>query len=82
MTVNNLMMQTQADFINAEIVRKEEKEITGMGAAIAAGLHSKVWPSLKEVEDLIKTDRVFTPEMSEEHRQKKRDRWSQAVGRS
>jgi len=38
MTVNNLMMQTQSDLIDAQIVRKQEKEITAMGAAIAAGI--------------------------------------------
>jgi len=38
MTVNNLMMQTQSDLIDAKIVRKQEKEITAMGAAIAAGI--------------------------------------------
>lgn len=38
MTVNDTLMQTQADLMNAEIIRKEEKEITGVGAAIAAGI--------------------------------------------
>jgi glycerol kinase len=46
MTVNNLMMQTQADLMNADIIRKEEKEITAIGAAIAAGLQVKYWASL------------------------------------
>lgn len=43
MTVNNFMMQQQADFMDAKIVRKETAEITGVGAAIAAGLHVKYW---------------------------------------
>jgi glycerol kinase len=54
MTVNNLMMQTQADLMNAYIIRKEEKEITAMGAAIAAGLQVKYWESLSDVESKIK----------------------------
>ena len=49
MTVNNLLLQTQADLIDAKIERKVEKEITGMGAAIAAGLKVGVWNSLEEV---------------------------------
>jgi glycerol kinase len=53
MTVNNLMMQTQADFINCEIERKVEKEITSAGAAIAAGLSVGFWSALEEVESLI-----------------------------
>jgi len=82
MTVNNLLMQIQSDFANTQIVRKEEKEITAMGAAIASGLHSGFWNSLEDVENLIAVDRVFYPEMTGEARAKKRARFSQAVDRS
>jgi glycerol kinase len=61
MTVNNLLMQMQSDFTDAEIVRKEQKEITAIGAAIAAGLQVGFWPSLEAVEQVIKVDRVFKP---------------------
>lgn len=64
MTVNNYMMQTQADFMDATIVRKEESEITGIGAAIAAGIHVKYWSSLEEVENMIKIEREFKPDMT------------------
>ena len=64
MTVNDMMMQTQADFMNAKIVRKTEKEITSIGAAIAAGLYVKMWDSVDEIKSKIKVDRVFSPEMS------------------
>ena len=49
MTVNDLLLQTQADLIDAKIERKIEKEVTGMGAAIAAGLKVGVWGSLEEI---------------------------------
>lgn len=49
MTVNNFMMQMQADFSNAKIVRKETSEVTGIGAAIAAGLQANIWKNLDEV---------------------------------
>ena len=82
MTVNNFMMQTQSDFMNATIVRKETAEITGIGAAIAAGLHVSFWNNLEECENKIHINREFVPNMEEEARKKKRDRWSQAVQRS
>ena len=82
MSINNFMMQTQADFMNAKIVRKEEKEITGIGAAIAAGIHVGYWKNLEEVENMIKVEREFTPNMTEELRKKKLNRWSEAVNRS
>jgi len=50
--------------MNANIVRKEESEITGVGAAIAAGLHVGYWSSLEEVENLIAIEREFVPNMS------------------
>jgi len=63
MTINNLMMQTQSDYMNAKIIRKEESEITAIGAAIAAGLYVKYWANLEEVENKIKIDRVFKPDV-------------------
>ena len=68
MTVNDFMMQMQADFSGAKIVRKQESEITGIGAAIAAGLQVKQWKNLEEVESKIGIEREFKPNMSEEDR--------------
>jgi glycerol kinase len=68
--------------MNATIVRKETSEITGIGAAIAAGLHVKFWNNLEEVENKIKIEKEFTPNMTEDARKKKLNRWSQAVQRS
>lgn len=65
--------------MDAQIVRKETAEITGIGAAIAAGLHVKYWESLEEVENMIKIEREFMPNMEAAARKKKLDRWAQAV---
>ena len=62
--------------MNATIVRKEEQEITGVGAAIAAGLHVGYWNTLEEVENKIKIEKEFTSNMTEADRAKKLDRWS------
>ena len=82
MTVNDLMMQTQSDLIDASIVRKHEKEITSCGAAIAAGLKVGYWESLDSLEKTIKTEHVFRPQKNDAWRNKKRDRYSKAVERS
>ena len=50
MSVNNFVLQSQADFTNLQIVRKHESEITGIGAAIAAGLKVGFWSGIEEVE--------------------------------
>jgi len=61
MTVNDLLMQTQANFINAQIERKAEKEITAVGAAIAAGLSVGFWKELDDVRARIQVEAVFSP---------------------
>jgi glycerol kinase len=43
--------------MNTEIVRKQEKEITSIGAAIAAGLHVKFWESTDVIKELIKVEK-------------------------
>ena len=68
MTKNDTMMQTQADLIDAKIERKTEKEITGLGAAIAAGLKVGVWDSVDQIREKVELDRVFTPEKPAEWR--------------
>lgn len=60
MSVNNFVLQSQADFTNISIVRKKESEITGIGAAIAAGLKAGFWSNIEEVEAKVKIDRVYT----------------------
>ncbi len=76
MTVNNTLLQIQSDFMNADIVRKQEKEITSIGAAIAAGLQVKFWGSLEDVESKIQIDRIFTPAITDAAREAKMKRWS------
>ena len=82
MTVNSLLLQMQANYSKLQIVRKREKEVTGIGAAIAAGLAVGYWGDIDEVESKIKVDRVFESQISDEARVRKYKRWSQAVERS
>ena len=62
--------------IDAKIERKVEKEITGLGAAIAAGLKVGVWDSVDEIKSKIALDHEFKPEKPAEWRNKKRARYS------
>lgn len=82
MSVNTFMMQQQADFTKIAITRKKETEVTGLGAAIAAGLKVSFWASLEEAESKILIDRVFEATISDEARERKYKRWTQAVERS
>ncbi len=79
---NNLLMQMQADLINAPVVRPSCVETTAMGAAYLAGLATGYWSGIKDIVANCETDRVFEPEIDEEKRREKLAGWEKAVGYS
>lgn len=82
MTVNDELMQFQADILGVPVVRPELVETTAVGAAHAAGLASGVWQDLEEVAGLWREGRRWEPAMSPPDRDRLLGRWDQAVQRS
>lgn len=76
---NNLLMQMQADIIEAPVHRPTCVETTAMGAAYLAGLAVGYWDSIEEIKDNWLIDRQFTPEISSEESEAKRRTWKKAV---
>src|SRR6185437_2627977 len=79
MVVNELLMQFQADILDANVVRPRVIETTALGAAYAAGLAVDYW---KGCEDLVanwQVDRRWTPRMRPEERERLYRRWQKAV---
>jgi glycerol kinase len=60
-TVDDLLMQVQADILNTSVVRPSITETTAMGAAYLAGLAIGYWTSPEEIQKQWKIDRVFNP---------------------
>jgi glycerol kinase len=60
-TVNDLLMQIQADVLQARVVRPEITETTAMGAAYLAGLAIGFWSSIEEISQQWKINRAFEP---------------------
>ena len=58
-TANNLLMQIQADVLNATVVRPEITEVTAIGAAYLAGLAVGVWKNPEEIQQQWKIDQSF-----------------------
>ena len=78
-SANNLLMQMQADIIQAPVDRPVCVETTAMGAAYLAGLAVGYW---SDKEDVIKnraTDRPFTPKISADVDAGKVKMWKKAV---
>jgi glycerol kinase len=78
-TANDLLMQLQADLLGVPVVRPRMVETTALGAAFLAGLAVGFWGSREDIRRAWRTDRRFTPRMSEGVRDGMLARWRVAV---
>ena len=81
-TVNNTLMQMQADILGVPVMRPVVAETTSLGAAYAAGLAVGFWTDLAELQENWKLDRRWEPQWSEEQREEGYARWKKAVERT
>ena len=78
-TINNELMQFQADMLDAKVVRPSVTETTALGAAYLAGLAVGFWKDLEEIKANWQKDRVFEPSMNEEKKTTMQKDWKRAV---
>ena len=78
-SANNLLMQTQANITGAPVYRPVCVETTALGAAYLAGLAEGYWKNQAEIQANWSVDRSFTPDISQEKREKMRSGWKKAV---
>lgn len=78
-SANNLLLQMQADLIQAPVNRPSCVETTAMGAAYLAGLAVGYWPSKEDVVKNRAVDRTFFPEITAEEAAAKVRLWKKAV---
>ncbi len=81
-SANNFLMQTQADIIDATVVRPSCRESTALGAAYLAGLATGFYSSRDDIKSSTTIDRIFKPEISEEEREERLSGWKKAVEKS
>ena len=82
MVVNELLMQFQADILDAPVVRPKVIETTALGAAYAAGLATHYWESTEDIVENWGVDRRWSPQMETPEREKLFAKWNKAVTRS
>ena len=82
MVANELLMQFQADILNAPVVRPKMTETTALGAAYAAGLAVGYWANLEDLRANWGVDKTWEPSMAAETRDKYYRSWKKAVQRS
>ena len=78
-SANNYLMQTQSDIIDAPVQRPKCVETTAMGAAYLAGLAVGYWKDKADVRKNWAIERTFTPNISQEQREKRLRGWNKAV---
>jgi len=81
-SVNDTLMQYQADLLQTPVVRSSVTETTALGAAYLAGLATGVWPDQSTVAQHWKAERQFDPQMSADQAKAKQSRWQRAVERA
>ncbi len=80
-SVNNFLMQFQADILGRPIVRPVDIETTALGAAYLAGLACGFWKSVQEIETFWRAERRFEPQMEPGVRERLFGEWKSAVSR-
>ena len=81
-SVNNFLMQFQADILECSISRPKNIETTALGAAYLAGLSIGFWQSVEELKNLWEVDQKFKPELKIELIHDYLHYWNKAIERS
>jgi len=78
-TVNDLLLQRQADLLGVPVLRPRMAETTSLGAALLAGLAVGVWSDLAALRQVVAVERTFRPELGAAERERELARWRSAV---
>ena len=82
MTVNNFLMQFQADILARSVLTSATKETTALGAAYAAGLAIGFYSDIDDLRCNWSADREWIPTLQDTSRNALLQNWNKAVTRS
>ena len=80
-SVNNLLMQIQADLLESDVVRPKITETTALGAALFAGLAVGYWDGLEDIKKRWGVDKTFIPDASKNNEELVHY-WKKAIDRT
>jgi len=81
-SVNDALLQFQADLLGVPVVRPGVVETTALGAAYLAGLAVGFWKDLAEARSTWKVERTFYPSRGADEVAHRRNRWAEALKRA
>ena len=77
-SMNELLMQIQANLLSSTVVRAKTTEITALGVAFLAGLGCGFWKSQESLKSLWIKDKEFVPKTDEQN-QKMLELWKRRI---
>ncbi len=81
-SVDNLLMQFQADLLRVPVIRPRVTETTALGAAYLAGLAVGYWKNRDEIAGKWAVDKVFNPRADARGMKSKHADWLRALERA
>lgn len=78
---NNVLMQFQADILNATVIRPKIIETTALGAAYLAGLAVGYWSDIHEIRQHWHKEKEFIPSGEQQKMEELKEGWRDAVDR-
>ena len=78
-SINDMLMQFQADLLGIPVVRPSITETTALGAAYLAGLSCGAYSSTAELSSLWRAERTFFPTLSSDRAASLMQGWERAV---
>ena len=78
-TANNLLMQFQADILQAPVIRPKILETTALGAAYLAGLAVGYWKNHDEINQQWQEDKRFEMSMDKKRAEELKGGWNRAL---
>jgi glycerol kinase len=81
-SMNEFLMQFQADLLGIPVIRPKNIETTAQGAAFLAGLGCGFWSNFEEVEKVLAVDKTWEPKMADDERRRLYAGWQAAVARA
>lgn len=78
-TANNLLMQFQADILQAPVIRPKILETTALGAAYLAGLAVGYWKNHEEINQQWQEDKRFEMSMDKKRVEELKTGWKRAL---
>ena len=81
-SANDFLMQFQADILETLVERPKVIETTALGAAYLAGLAVGFWKSKEEIAEKWAISQAYTPNLTEDKKEKLYRGWKKAVKRA